>query len=58
MTSRYSDAFLRSHEATEEYDGVAKAHRISQYPIQQEAEEKGKREDEDGVDHRDGLQMR
>ncbi len=50
--------FSEANEATEEHDGVAKAHRISQYPIHQEAEEKGKREDEDGVDHRDGLQMR
>ena len=50
--------FSEANEVAEEHDGVAKAHRISQCPIQQEAEEKGKREDEDGVDHRDGLQMR
>ena len=50
--------FSEANEAAKEYDGVAKAHRISQYPIHQEAEEKGKREDEDGVDHRDGSQMR
>ena len=49
--------FSEANEAAKEYDGVAKVHRISQCPIQQEAEEKGKREDEDGVDHRAGLQM-
>ena len=50
--------FSEANEAAEEYDGVAKTHRISQCPIQQEAEEKGKCEDEDGVDHRVGLRTR
>ena len=50
--------FSEANEVAKEYDGVTKAHRISQRLIQQEAEEKRKRKDEDGVDHEDGLQMR